>query len=224
MSALLDGLRGGLIVSCQANPGSAIDDSAVLAAFAAAAQDNGAVAVRMAGIENLRAARRKVTVPVIGLIKRRYEGYEPYITPTQVEVRAILSTGAQIVAFDATGRPRPGNESVATLIACIHAGGALAMADCATAAQARIARASGADITATTLCGYTKETKGVALPAFGLLRELREAGGFVICEGGIHSPQSGRAALEAGADAIVVGTAITNTDWLVAQFANALGT
>jgi N-acylglucosamine-6-phosphate 2-epimerase len=47
-------------------------------------------------------------------------------------------------------------------------------------------------------------------------------GCFVICEGGIHTPQSGRTALEAGADAVVVGTAITNTEWLVSRYAAAL--
>jgi N-acylglucosamine-6-phosphate 2-epimerase len=47
-------------------------------------------------------------------------------------------------------------------------------------------------------------------------------GSFVICEGGIHAPGAAADALAAGADAIVVGTAITNTEWLVRQYCAAL--
>lgn len=219
---MLEQLRGGLIVSCQAKPGSALDDPSVIAALARAAQDNGAVAVRIQGAANLRAVRSLLTVPVIGLIKRTYEGFEPYITPTVTEVDAILETGAEIVAFDATNRPRPLGEALEVLIEAIHRGGALAMGDCATVTDAEHATALGSDISASTLTGYTKETEGTPLPALDVVRGLRAAGGFVICEGGIHSPQAGRAAMDAGADAIVVGTAITNVDWLVEQFAAAL--
>ena len=223
MKALLEQLRGGLIVSCQATPGSAMDDPHVIAAMARTAQDNGAVAVRIQGLENLRAVRKRVTVPIIGLIKRVYEGFEPYITPTRTEVDAILETGAQIVAFDATERPRPYAERVTAIIERIRRGGALAMADCARFVEGEHAKALGAEILATTLVGYTKETTGADLPATGLVREFRRLGGFVVCEGGIHSPRSARGALDAGADAVVVGTAITNVDWLVKQFSDALG-
>lgn len=224
MHEILERMRGGLVVSCQAKPGSAMDHPAVIAALAQAAQDNGAVAVRIQGVANLRAVRSRVNVPVIGLIKREYAGFEPYITPTFVEVDEILETGAQIVAFDATQRPHPGNASVDAIVRRIAAGGALAMADCATGADGEAAAVAGAQIIATTLCGYTKETAGTPLPALEIIRGWQDVDAFVICEGGIHAPQSGRAALDAGADAIVVGTAITGTDWLVSQFAGALRT
>jgi N-acylglucosamine-6-phosphate 2-epimerase len=221
---LLERLRGGLIVSCQAKSGSALDHPAIIAALAQAAQDHGAVAVRIAGPANLRAVRARVNVPIIGLIKQNYEGFEPYITPTLAEVEVILEAGAEIVAFDATDRARPSGENLAVLIEGIHRSGAVAMADCARGPDGQSALALGSDIIATTLCGYTKETAGIALPALELVREFRARGGFVICEGGIHSPLAGRAALDAGADAIVVGTAITGVDWLVEQFAAALRT
>ncbi|MDP9018921.1 MAG: N-acetylmannosamine-6-phosphate 2-epimerase [Candidatus Eremiobacteraeota bacterium] len=222
MKSLLDQFRSGLIVSCQAKPGSALDNPAAIATLAQVAKDNGAVAVRIQGVDNIKAVRARVSLPVIGLIKRTYEGFEPYITPTRSEVAAIIEAGAAIVAFDATERARPNGERVATLIDAIRRGGAIAMADCARLAEGQHARALGAEIVATTLCGYTKETAGTALPALDLVGGLRAGGGFVICEGGIHTPQAGRAAVEAGADAIVVGTAITNVDWLVSQYAAAL--
>ena len=221
--SILDRLRGGLIVSVQARAGSALDDPHVLAALARAAQDNGAAGVRIQGVRNLEAVRRRVDVPIVGIIKREYEDFEPYITPTLREVREVLNCGAEIVAFDATGRPRPGGIEPGELVEAIHAGGALAMADCALAEDGVCAQASGADIVATTLCGYTKETRGAALPALDLVKSFADLSTFVVCEGGIHTPLSAAAAVEAGAQAVVVGTAITNTEWLVEQYVASLG-
>ncbi len=221
--SVLDRLRGGLIVSVQARAGSALDEPHVLAAMARAAQDSGAAGVRIQGVTNLTAVRARVEVPIVGIIKREYAGFEPYITPTVREVQEILACGVEVVAFDATARPHPDGADVPQIVAAIHAGGALAMADCAQADDGVAAQAAGADIIATTLCGYTKETEGQVLPAFSLLNAFAELDTFVICEGGIHSPHDAAAALQAGADAIVVGTAITNTEWLVKEYVASLG-
>jgi N-acylglucosamine-6-phosphate 2-epimerase len=214
----LDRLRGGLIVSVQAWPGSAIDDPHVLAAMAEAAAANGAVAVRMQGERNLRAARARVDVPIVGLIKREYPGYEPYITPTLDEVRAIAATGAEIIAFDATARTRPGGCTIEAIADEIDALGCIAMADCATTGDALSAVRESVPIVATTLCGYTSETKGTPLPALDLVKALAELDAFAICEGGVGSPDALAAAFAAGANAVVVGTAITNIDALVREF------
>jgi N-acylglucosamine-6-phosphate 2-epimerase len=219
---LLERLRGGLIVSVQASPGSALDDPLVLSAMAAAAKAAGAAGLRLQGAKTIEAVRKCVDLPVIGIVKREYPGFEPYITPTLREVRELLTLGVEIVAFDCTGRARPGDTAVAQIIGEIQNGGALAMADCAQAADGVAAQAAGADIVATTLCGYTKETAGCALPALDLVRAFAELDAFAICEGGIHSPAQGAAALQAGAAAIVVGTAITNVEWLTREYAAAL--
>jgi N-acylglucosamine-6-phosphate 2-epimerase len=218
---LLDGLRGGLVVSVQAWRGSALDDPQVIAAMAMAAQDGGAIAVRVAGQEHLRAVRARVKLPVIGLIKREYAGFEPYITPTLEEVHAVIATGAEIVAFDATSRPRPHDLPLGDIVAAIHSAGRLALADCATALDAARAVNLGADAVATTLCSYTAETAGRKLPALDLVRDLAQLSAFSLCEGGVRVPADVRAALDAGADAVVVGTAITNVDFLVREFAGA---
>ena len=219
MKDLLEKLRGGLIVSVQAWKGSALDDPHVIAAMARAAQDGGAVAVRVAGGEHIRAVRARVDLPIVGLVKRAYDGFDPYITPTPDEVAEVVAAGAGVVAFDATARPRPGEATVARIVEAIVTAGAVAMADCATAADAERARALGAEIVATTLCGYTPETSGHPLPALDVVRDMAGLHAFVVCEGGVASPAQLRAALDAGADAVVVGTAITNVDWLVRSFA-----
>ena len=217
----LQALRGGLIVSVQAWTGSALDDPAIIAAMARAAEEGGAVAVRVAGIENIRTVRARVRLPIVGLIKREYPGFEPYITPTLQEVRDVAAAGAEIVAFDATPRVRPDGSRPCDLIVEIHRERRLALADCATAADAQSAAACGTDLIATTLCGYTPETAGRALPALDLVRDLAALRHFTLCEGGVHSPSDVGAAFDAGADAVCVGSAITNVDWLVREFAGA---
>jgi N-acylglucosamine-6-phosphate 2-epimerase len=189
--------------------------------MAGAAQDGGAVAVRIEGVANLLAVRHRVTLPIVGLLKREYPGFETYISPTLADVRSIIGAGAEIVAFDATGRPRPDGSLLIDTIREVHAAGRLAMADCSTAQDAAAASAAGADILATTLCGYTAPTKSHALPALDLVAEVSQMGTFGVCEGGVRTPADVRAALDAGADAVVVGTAITNVDWLVREFAGA---
>lgn len=171
----------------------------------------------------MQAVRARVRLPIVGIIKRRYEGFEPYITPTLDEVRQIVDCGAEIVAFDATARSRPGGLDVPEIVASILSAGAVAMADCAQAGDGVRAQAAGAQMVASTLCGYTPSTHGHPLPALDLVRALAGLDAFVVCEGGVHEPAQAMRALEAGAHAVVVGTAITNTEWLVRQYVDALG-
>ncbi len=141
----LQRLRG-LIVSIQPEPESVLNTPATVALFAQCAVANGASGVRIEGAGRIAAVRAAVGVPIVGLIKRVYPGFEPYITPTVEEIDAIVAAGAEVIAFDATPRARPGGYDVPGLVAAIHARGALAMADCATGAEARAAAAAGADV------------------------------------------------------------------------------
>jgi len=219
---VIERLRG-LVVSVQA-PGSLLDTPATIALLARVAEANGASAVRVQGGATIAAVKRAVAVPVIGLVKRSYPGFSPYISATLREVAEIAAAGADIVAFDATARARPGGLAVAGLIAAIHERGALAMADCSSAADGATAAAAGADLVATTLCGYTEETQGMALPALGVLRDLVATGCPALAEGGVATPADVAAAVAAGAHAVVVGTAITNVDALVRRFAASIPT
>jgi putative N-acetylmannosamine-6-phosphate epimerase len=221
VSALLERLRGGLIVSVQAYAESVLNTPEAIALLARCAVANGAVGLRIEGAARIAAVRAAVDVPIVGLVKRSHAGFEPYITSTPAEVEEAAVAGADIVAFDATERPRSGGASVAELTRAAHGLGRLAMADCALAAEARAAAGAGADIVATTLAGYTPQTRGLTLPALGLAAALAAIHEFAVCEGGIASPADARAAFAAGAAAVVVGTAITNVDELVRRFAAA---
>ncbi|MBV9103635.1 MAG: N-acetylmannosamine-6-phosphate 2-epimerase [Candidatus Eremiobacteraeota bacterium] len=216
--SILERLRGGLIVSVQAERESLLATTQVMTLFARVAERNGAGGIRAEGIETLRSIRAAVALPLIGIVKRVYPGFAPYITPTVKDAEAIAKSGVDIVAFDATNRMRPDGASLSDMVEASHRAGALAMADCSTAGDARAAAQAQCDIVATTLAGYTDETRGRPLPAVDIVSVMRREHGFVVCEGGIASPQLGREALEAGASAIVVGSAITNLDALVRSF------
>ncbi len=221
MSGALDRLRGGLIVSVQAYADSVLDTPETIALLARCAVQNGAAGVRIESAARIAAVRAAVDVPIVGIVKRSHPGFEPYITSTPGEIAEAATAGADIVAFDATGRARPGGTSVADLIGAAHGHGLLAMADCALETEARAAAAAGADIVATTLAGYTPATRGLPLPALELTAALAAIHPFAVCEGGIATPGDARAAFAAGAAAVVVGTAITNIDELVRRFAAA---
>lgn len=216
---LLPALRGGLIVSVQAYADSVLDTPETIALLARCAVANGAVGVRIESVARVAAVRAAVRVPIVGIVKRVYAGFAPYITTTAEEVAAVAAAGADIVAFDATQRERVGSASVADLVAVAHRCGALAMADCARLGDVDAATRAGADIVATTLVGYTPETSGARLPALDLLAAIAARHPFPVCEGGIASPQDAGMAFARGAAAVVVGTAITNVDALVRRFA-----
>jgi len=219
---VLDALRGRLIVSVQAEAGSLLGEPATIALLARCVVRNGASGVRIQGVENIRAVRASVPVPIVGLIKRTHRGFAPYITSTLDEVRSVAEAGADIVAFDATLRPRADGAAPGDLVDAARRLGLASMADCATAGEGGAAAAAGADIVATTLAGYTEESAGRALPALDVVAALAALHPFVICEGGIAEPDHVRAAFAAGAAAIVVGTAITNVDALTRRFAQAV--
>jgi len=221
MNALLERLRGGLVVSVQAEADSVLNEPAAIALLARCAAANGAVAVRIDGAARIAAVRAAIDIPIVGIVKRKHDGFEPYITSTLGEVEEVAGAGADIVAFDATERPRAEGAALAELVAAAHGRGLAAMADCATVADVANATAAGAEIVASTLAGYTPATVGRVLPDLALVAASAALHAFAICEGGIGTPAQARAAFAAGASAVVVGTAITNIDALVRGFAAA---
>ena len=214
-------LRGGLVVSCQPVTGGPMDRVEIVAALAQAARDGGAVAVRIEGVANVAAVRTVLSLPIIGLIKRDLAGSPVRITPLVEDVAALAEAGADIIAFDATDRPRPA--AVAELLAETRRHRRIAMADCSAMNDARAAAQAGVDIVGTTLSGYT----GGPVPAEPDLPFLREAAATlnlpVIAEGRFNTPALANDAIEAGAWCVVVGSAITRaehvTGWFVAALA-----
>jgi N-acylglucosamine-6-phosphate 2-epimerase len=219
----LSQLKNGLIVSCQPRPYSALDHSKFVAALAAVAEEQGAVAVRIRGVRDIRAVRRAVRIPVLGIEKINDPNCEVYITPTLESVRRVHGAGARIIAMDATERPRPRGQLLNEIVATAKANfDALFMADVATLRQGVEAARLGFDVVGTTLCGYTDDTRHCRGPAFHLARQLvKELDIPVILEGRVHDPDHVRRAFDLGVYAVVVGTAITDFEWLSRRFIEA---
>jgi N-acylglucosamine-6-phosphate 2-epimerase len=223
IEAEIERLRGGLIVSCQAPKGSPLDDPLIIAALALTSEQNGAVGVRINSAEHVAATKSRISVPIVGIEKVVSEAFDVYITPTLDVASRLVTSGASIIAMDATRRRRPNGERLEELIRQVQEElRRPVMADVATLEEGLHAADCGATLVATTLCSYTVESRGAQLPAFDLLEGLvKRLDVPVICEGGVSSPDQVRQAFDCGAFAVVVGTAITGVGYLVQKFADA---
>lgn len=214
--------KGGLVVSCQARADNPLHGPVHMAAMAQAAEQGGAVALRVNGPDDIAAVRRVTALPIIGLYKL-FGDAPVYITPTRAAAMAVIDAGADIVALDCTGRPREG-EPWPALIEAVHAAGHHVLADISTLDEGLAAAAAGADYVATTLSGYTDATASSGpAPDLALIAVLAAATGTpVIAEGRYDTPALAAQALAAGAHAVVVGTAITNPRAITQRFVAAL--
>ncbi|POF27953.1 N-acetylmannosamine-6-phosphate 2-epimerase [Roseibium marinum] len=219
MSSILEQLRGGLIVSCQPVIGGPLDRPEITAAFALAALDGGARGLRIEGVENLKAVRAVTKAPVIGLIKQDLADSPVRITPFARQANALIEAGADIVAFDATDRVRP--EPISSLIAAINTAGALAMADCSSVEDGERAAELGCELLGSTMSGYL----GGPIPDgpdLELVAALSRCGRFTVAEGRYQRPAEAVQAQKNGADAVVVGSAISRPEHITSWFADAL--
>jgi N-acylglucosamine-6-phosphate 2-epimerase len=215
-------LKRGLIVSSEAEESSPFNSVEFIVAFAKAAELGGAIAVRLCGIENIKAVRKQIFLPIIGISKSEYPNGSLLITPTIDDVEAIVVAGADVVALDATWRTRPNGLTGAGMIKAvknhlnIHV-----MANVATFDEGMEAANSGADFVSTTLSGYTPYTKqkDMNVPDLELVEKLAEhLPDQVIAEGRIWTPEHASEALQRGAFAVVVGRAITCPVDMVKRF------
>lgn len=221
--AFLAAVKGKLIVSCQALEDEPLHGANIMAKLAVAARIGGAAAIRANGPADIRAIKRAVDLPVIGLYKQGESGV--YITPTFFAAAEIAEAGADVIALDCTDRPRPDGVPLAELLARIHQELRLpTFADVAALPEARAAAAAGASMAAPTLAGYTDARPALdGGPDFELLaRMIADLPIPVIAEGRVTTPEQARRALELGAWAVVVGSAITRPRTIAARFVRAM--
>lgn len=221
VNEVIGALAGKLVVSCQAYPGEPMLDARTMTQVAQAAVAGGAAGIRGKGLDDLRAMRAVLQVPLIGLVKVGDQGV--YITPTLADCLAVAATGVDVVALDGTRRPRPDGLCLARTIAGLRAEypNVLVMADCGSPEDARAAQDAGADLLGTTLAGYTGERPKTAAPDWEMIDQVVAlAYRPVVAEGRIYTPTDAAAAIGRGAHCVVVGAAITHpatiTSWFVA--------
>lgn len=231
--ALIDSLKDGLIVSCQAVPSEPHYMPGLVPMFARCAQWAGAAGLRVDTPDNIRDVKAEVNLPIIGLWKIDRGIKDVYITPHLDAARQLWDAGAEIIAIQATNHRRDDGklsyETIREVKASIPE--ALIFADIATAEDAKAAAECGADFVAPTMYGYVKagtfsgpEIKDA--PDFRLLRDIVDAvkgtDSMVIMEGKVSTPEIAVQCLYMGAHAVVVGNAITRPHITAKRFARAL--
>lgn len=224
-------VAGELIVSCQASTGEPLCSPEHILALALSAINGGAGALRLEGVENIRLVRANTKLPIIGLTKddtilpsERLK--KVYITGTFAEAQSLAEAGADIIALDATGRPRPDGLTLKEQIKKIHDQLNLPVwADVATFSEGVAAREAGADVISSTMYGYTEETvlPPEDGPSFELLKDLcQHMDCPVILEGRVWYPEDVTRAFELGVHAVVVGSAITRPQLITQRFVKAI--
>jgi N-acylglucosamine-6-phosphate 2-epimerase len=224
---ILNKIKGNLIVSCQALEGEPlyIEDSSMMPLMARAAKQAGACAIRTNGVRDVIGIKEETNLPIIGIIKKGYEGYEQYITVTMDEIDQLVKAGADIIALDCTLRDRVDGRSVAEFIKIIKEKypEIILMADISNFEEGINAWKAGIDIVGTTLSGYTQYTVKSEEPDFKLIEDLAKNIDIpVIAEGRIHQPEQAVKALDLGAYSVVVGGAITRPLEITTRFADAI--
>ena len=75
---LLDAIHGQMIISCQAVKGEPlyVEEKSIMYLMARAAKQAGTPAIRTSSIRDVIAIKEETGLPVIGLVKIQYPGYE----------------------------------------------------------------------------------------------------------------------------------------------------
>lgn len=216
-------IEGKLIVSCQALENEPLHSSFIMGRMARAAKEGGAVGIRANTREDIEEIRKQVDLPIIGIVKKDYEGSKVYITPTMDEVDDLMKARPEIIAMDATSDLRPNNKSLDDFFKEVKAKypDQLFMADCSTVEEAVHADELGFDFIGTTMVGYTDQSRGDKIEAndFEILRKIVEkVSNKVIAEGNINTPEKAKRVIELGAYSVVVGSIITRPQLITKSF------
>lgn len=220
----LDLFKNKVIVSCQAMPNEPLYQEECMTAMIKSVLKGNPAGLRVAGARDVKIAKSLTTLPIIGITKPNVipPNFREivYITPTISDVLSLVQAGADIIAFDATTRPRPNGDTLKNVIKFIKLHNKIAMADISTFEEGLNARALGADVLSTTLSGYTLQSGNTGPePDFKLLEKLV---GTVHCpvilEGRIWTLEHVKKAFEIGAHSVVIGSAITRPQLITKMF------
>jgi N-acylglucosamine-6-phosphate 2-epimerase len=216
-------LKGKLVVSCQALEHEPLHGADVMGKMAKAACVGGASGIRANGAVDVKAIKGYVDLPIIGLVKRDYPQCDVYITATRKEADELIWEGVDMIAIDATTRPRPNGESLESLISYLKVKGQTIMADISTYEEAVNVVRLGVDCVSTTMSGYTPYSPQQCEPDFKLLKRLVDTLHIpVFAEGRISTPEEVAKALDIGAHTVVVGSAITRPQEITKKFVQSI--
>ena len=158
--SVLEQIKGGLIVSCQALKEEPLYSSYIMSRMAYAAMLGGAVGIRANTVVDIEEIKKTVDLPIIGIIKEVYGDCDVYITPTMKEIDALAACGVEIIATDATCRQRPDGRTLEEFFIEVREKypDQLFMADCSNYEEGIRAAEIGFDLIGTTMNGYAGST------------------------------------------------------------------
>lgn len=226
--AILESMCGGLIVSCQVQKDDPIYTEDMVVKMAEASKWAGAIGIRANSPEQIKAIKAVVDLPIIGLYKIWHDDTDVFITPTLEAAKQVWEAGAEIIALDCTDQitheGRPSFELLSIVKKEIPE--AIIFADVSTYDEAKRAIELGADIVAPTLYGYTQATKHIEEPnlrEFARMCRDFKNDAYVMMEGHLYTPEDAMKCIYLGADAVVVGSAITRPHLTAKRFVDLLG-
>lgn len=227
LQEILEATKGSIIVSCQALPGEPLycEEMSLMPFMAMAAKEAGSKCIRTSSVRDVIAIKEKTGLPVIGLVKQPYEGFEAYITPTMKEIDELMAAEADIIAVDCTVRKRGDGLTINEYIAQIKEKypDIVLMADISTLEEGINAWKCGVNLVGTTMSGYTPYSTKVDGPDYALAEALVKTVDIpVIAEGKVHTPEQAKKMLELGVHAVVVGGAITRPLQIAKSFYQAI--
>lgn len=225
-------IKHGIVVSSQASGTEPLNRPEILCAMAESSLQGGASGIRMAQMDNLSYFKsRHPETFLIGITKPDPipDNSEElvYITPDIGSIHAIAPF-CNMVAMDATQRPRPDNSSLSQLVtACRqHYPDLYLMADISTLEEGLAASHLGFDCIGTTLSGYTTQSKTKKenmMPDFELLSALvQQCSTPIILEGKIWEPGQVTHGFNLGAYSVVIGSVITRPHHITQRFVTAI--
>mgnify|MGYP001409770212 CR=1 FL=1 len=224
MQKAVEKCLGQIIVSCQAYEDTPLYGAENMKKMAQCALLGGAKAIRACWPQDIRAIRSLGDdFPIIGINKMFEPNKSPLdyivITPTLASADEVIAAGLDILAVDCTLRPFRGREELTALLKSIkekHPGLPI-MADCGNVEEGVFAASTGyVDIVATTLAAYYETLDG---PDVEFVRELRKRISLPInAEGSVWERGDVKKLVDAGADMICIGTAITRPHLITKRF------
>lgn len=228
MKPVVERLMGKTIISVQAYEDTPLYGPQNMRIMAQSVLMGGAEGLRACWPQDIRAIRVITSKPIVGIYKDFPEGQDPldaiYITPTLERAKEVIEAGADVLGLDCTLRPQRGLEALKVLLGEVHRlwPHIAVMADLSTLEEGvAVAETGLVDIISTTLSGYTRSSLGRKgeKPDVQLIRELKKAIQLPVNgEGHIWELADLEAVLDAGADMVTIGSAVTRPHLITERF------
>lgn len=220
-------LMGKTIISVQAYEDTPLYGPDNMRTMAQSVLLGGAEGLRACWPQDIRAIREITDKPIVGIFKDFGDG-DPldtvFITPTIEQAAAVIEAGADILGVDCTIRPSRGLEELKRLLGSIRDRypDIAIMADLATVEEGiAVAETGLVDIISSTLSGYTRQSldRKSDRPDVELVRQLKQAVDLPVNgEGRIWELADLEAVLDAGADMVTIGSAVTRPHEITKRF------